>query len=60
MKNTSNDIEALATAQAVVLAGASLGNDTNAIEQIATDKAAALAYEGNDDNKLEKLAALLA
>ena len=59
MKNTRNDIESLATAQAVTLAGAGLGNDENALEQIATDKGAVLTYSGNDDNKLAALEAAL-
>lgn len=57
MKNTRNDIEALATAQAVTLTGSALGNDENALEAIATEKAAILTYSGNDDNKLEALEA---
>lgn len=57
MKNTKNDIEALAVAQSVTLAGAGLGNDENAIEAIATAKGVTLTYRGNDDNKLAALEA---
>lgn len=61
MKNTRNDIETLAAAQVppIELSGAGIGNDENAIEAIATAAAVALTYEGNDDNKLEALDALL-
>lgn len=53
MKNTRNDIEVLATAESVTLAGASLGNDANAIEQIKTAISSPSTYQGNDDNFLE-------
>lgn len=56
MKNTTNDIETLATAEAVTLVP---GNDANLIEQIADAAVVVLTYAGNDDNTLEALTAAL-
>lgn len=52
MQNTANEIEALATAQAVTL---TQGNDLNMIEQIAAAEAVTLTTAGNDENVLEEL-----
>lgn len=61
MSNTRNDLETFnaSLVPPVVLTGAATGNDDNALEAIATEKAVALTYSGNADNKLEALDALL-
>jgi hypothetical protein len=54
MKNTRNDIEAFAIADGTTLTGASLGNDTNAIEELLTEGGFSNNYQGNDDSKLDR------